>query len=389
MRLIYTSNDQKQAASLSSVLANNGIENQLELSTNTDWGSPDYGIVTAKIWVIDEDQVDTAMKTSEEFQSNPQNVHKPIPEKLSIAEEPSPNEAKPVPVQKAKMVRPRIRLERQPIGLITVYIIMLCTLIFVIEMITEPKAQEYPSSLAATPAFSPPIDKELLYDYPKAFEIIDKIIKAYGMQQLVHPTEKPVEYLLEQYHKTPYWHGFYDQLLEYFKKGTPLFNSNVPMFEKLRQGEVWRLFTPALLHSGPFHIFFNMLWLIVLGKQMEQRLSKWRYLLFILLTGVVTNTLQYLMSGANFIGFSGVLCAMLTFVWVRQKRAAWEGYRLDRSTMAFMMLFLFTIFGIQAISFLIEITMNREISPGIANTAHMTGLASGYILGLSRYFNAK
>ena len=42
-------------------------------------------------------------------------------------------------------------------------------------------------------------------------------------------------------------------------------------------------FFPILLHADIFHLFFNMLWLIVLGKQIEQRLKTGRYVLFILL----------------------------------------------------------------------------------------------------------
>ena len=105
-------------------------------------------------------------------------------------------------------------------------------------------------------------------------------------------------------------------------------SSTLPCSKKSRREKYWRLFTPCLLHNDIFHIFFNMIWLVVLGKQMEMRLSLFRYALFILIAAVVTNTAQYLMSGSNFIGFSGVLCAMLTFIWMRQKKTAWEGYQL-------------------------------------------------------------
>ena len=86
-----------------------------------------------------------------------------------------------------------------------------------------------------------------------------------------------------------------------------------------------------------------MIWLAVLGRQMELRLGGFRYLLFILITGIISNIVQYMMSGPNFLGYSGILCAMLSFIWVRQKKAAWEGYVLQDSTMGFMLLFLITI----------------------------------------------
>lgn len=130
-----------------------------------------------------------------------------------------------------------------------------------------------------------------------------------------------------------------------------------------------------------------MLWLIVLGKQLEQRIKPWRYILFILFIAIISNTAQYLMSGPNFIGFSGVLCGMLAFIWVRQKTAAWEGYQIDRMTLIFMLIFILSMTGIQLLSFLLEKSLDWAISPNIANMAHLTGGLTGYILGRLNFFS--
>jgi GlpG protein len=130
-----------------------------------------------------------------------------------------------------------------------------------------------------------------------------------------------------------------------------------------------------------------MLWLIVLGKQIEQRLQPWRYGLFILITAIISNTAQYLMSGPNFIGFSGVLVGMLTFIWVRQKIAAWEGYQIDRLTLIFMLIFVISMAAIQVLSFLAEKSFEFAFSPNIANMAHLIGGLVGYFLGRLNFFS--
>ena len=71
----------------------------------------------------------------------------------------------------------------------------------------------------------------------------------------------------------------------------------------MRQGEVWRVLSPVFVHQDIFHLVFNMIWLAMLGRQMEKRLGGFRYVVFIALVGIVSNTAQYFMSGSNFMGF--------------------------------------------------------------------------------------
>ena len=125
---------------------------------------------------------------------------------------------------------------------------------------------------------------------------------------------------------------------------------------------------------------------IIIGKQMEKRITLFKYLAFILFAGVFTNICQYLMSVANFIGFSGILCAMIAFVWIRQKRAPWEGYQLHPSTFNFISIFILALFAIQVVSFVIEVTTNQPAFIGIANTAHLAGAAVGFALAHLKFF---
>src|ERR1700733_2098673 len=347
MRLLYIFKDERDARSFSASLSKEHIDNQLEFFTNTDWGSNDYGTLNCKLWVVDEDKVEIAKQLLDLFFQHPDDprftTSKSIStltlEPFTIEEEAKKLEDEPPALQ---------RRGQQHVGIITFYLIIGCVLLFFLSQITAPTLQPSPPLLPALPLFSSAIEKGLLYDYPAAYEILDKLIKSYGLEQLLHPDSLSSEgnHILRQFYNTPYWRGLYAKIVTYFRAHTPM-QFDAPMFEKINQGEAWRLFTPTLLHSDIFHLLFNMIWLLVLGRQIEQRVGIMRYVMFVLITGVFSNTAQYLMSGPDFIGFSGILCAMITFVWFRQKRAAWEGYQLLPVTMAFITVFIFAMAALQ------------------------------------------
>lgn len=393
MRIICTFNDQKKGHLFSSFLAAEGIENQLEITTNVDWGSPNYSDVTCRIWIYDEDSVPAAMRWLELFEANPDN---PIFQKTALN-----TPLKTVPIDPAstterlelppRMAKPAVR-PAEKMGPITFYILVICCLLFLLDMMTTPALtlRSLPENIPPAPILTSPVKKAMYYDYPQAYAILDRIVKLYGADKLQTPQDLPSEgqYLLNQFYRTPYWHGLYEYATrELQDPNTEL--QKAPLFEKIRQGEIWRAFSPSLLHNDILHILFNMLWLILLGKQIEQRLRAPRYIIFILIAGIFSNTCQYLMSGSNFIGFSGILCAMLTFIWMRQRIAPWEGYPLPKATIAFMMFFIFAVFFLQLVSFYLETKQHVSFSPGIANTAHLSGAFIGVILGRLSFFSWK
>lgn len=388
MRLVATFPDQAKGYTLSTHLLNAGIDNQLEVVTNSDWGSNDYGTSTSRLWVIDEDQVAKAMEIVSEFENDPLNPKFGQENRTFFAKDPMPTSFKdPKAILKAAKA-----VQIEPMGIITLYSLIFCVLIYLVSAFTSPKFEEVPKNfpLSLVPLYSSPIYKELYFDYPAQYSMIDELKKKYGIDKLRDPSTLPPEgkAAYDKMLETHYWHGFYTPIVHYFAKiPNPPDQSNAPLFEKIKQGEIWRLFTPALLHSDILHLFFNMTWLAVLGRQMEHRLGSLRYLLFLLITGIVTNLAQYMMSGPNFIGFSGILCAMLTFIWVRQKKAAWEGYYLQDSTLGFILFFLLSLLGLQLISFYLEIKGHDPLLIAIANTAHITGLIIGALLGYTNFFS--
>lgn len=364
MRLIATFQDIEKARRLSAYLKSQGIVNELDSQPNHDWGSDAYGIIQSNLWIIDEDQVENAQTILNRYQDS-------LPPTISKKSEvetynlPDPPFAPPI---------------QQPLGYVTFYLLLACTMIYMVAEWSSPTLQLPLPKLPINPIASSPTKKGLMYDWPQKFEIVDELVARYGLPALLTPNKLPLagQELFSSVNRTPMWEGVYPLLVE-TAHGKRI-DIEAPLFEKVKEGEVWRLFTPILMHADIFHLIFNMLWLIVLGRQMELRLGPGRLLFFIAISALFSNTAQYLMSGANFIGFSGVLCAMLAFIWQRQLIAPWEGYQLQKPTIKFMFIFIGGMAILQVISFTTEVLFGSELSPGIANTAHISGLLIGYLM---------
>lgn len=394
MRLICTLNDQKKGYILSNYLKSQGIDNEYEVITNTDWGSSEYGNLIVHIWVYEEELMDKALEITSQFLKEPDDSRYQVFERQeNLFLEPLQKKIKETQ-QRLNTRQNEFIMEKYPLGILTFYLLIVCILIFMVDLITFPTVtiERLPEVIPLTPIYTSPLYKQMMYDYPKAYEIVDKIVKNYGIEKLQNPSDLPPEAIsmLKQLAVTPFWKGYYNQLVNRFNKKKERHPQQAaPLFEKIRQGEVWRIFTPCLLHYNSLHLFFNMIWLAILGKPMEKRLGIGRYSIFILITGIVSNTCQYLMGGPNFLGFSGVLCGMLTFIWSRLRYAAWEGYPLQKASINFTLFFILMMFGIQFISFFIEIYSNVSLSPGIANTAHLSGAFCGLVFGRMNYFSIK
>jgi len=384
MRLITTLQDERQAIHLSKYLKSQNIENELDLIINQDWGDSNYGATICQVWIIHEEDLEKAKAITQDFISNSQEP------RFQVKEEPSRYIVEEESCEAAAPPRP---WNREPMGLATLYLLITCCLLYFFTESTSPASPPPPSlvtenGLPYIPLYYSPLKKNLLFDYPHAFEIIDEMMTHVDVDQLQNgmPLPNDLNAFIKQYKATPYWHGAYEKMIHYFSSPSTPWDLHAPMFEKIQVGEWWRLISPAFLHADIFHLLFNMIFLVVLGKQLEQRLGWARYLIFIVLAGVATNLAQYLMSGVNFLGFSGIICAMITFIWIRQRKTPWEGYLLQPLTFNFTFFFLFLVLIIQLISFSTEIIYHQSITPLIANTAHMTGLLLGLIFGNTHFF---
>ena len=208
-----------------------------------------------------------------------------------------------------------------------------------------------------------PIFLALAYDIPQNFPLLIQFFKEYPIQvETREDLEKlppQAEQQLKKIEQVPVWKGLYEVFLKWPASQRDM---KAPLFVKISEGQIWRLLSPVFLHGGFLHILFNMLWLYMLGKQIETRIKKWQYLLLTILIGVISNTCQYLVSGPLFIGYSGIICGLAGFIWMRQKKAPWEGYSLQRSALVFLGIFILGMFALQAVSFILVRFQHSEFS---------------------------
>ena len=74
--------------------------------------------------------------------------------------------------------------------------------------------------------------------------------------------------------------------------------------EWIAEGQLWRLFTPMLLHGGLIHILFNMYALRSFGPALEQHYGHGRFLLLYLLAGFAGNVASLALSPNPSLGAS-------------------------------------------------------------------------------------
>ena len=87
----------------------------------------------------------------------------------------------------------------------------------------------------------------------------------------------------------------------------------------LASGQVWRLFTPDFLHFSWTHIIFNSVMLWFLGSQIEWFDGRTRLVVLFIVTSLLSNGLQYMVSGPFFGGLSGVVYGILGYCWLSQR----------------------------------------------------------------------
>lgn len=161
------------------------------------------------------------------------------------------------------------------------------------------------------------------------------------------------------------WQGEFEPVLFLF------ISENLPPaanFEEIRHGQLWRLFTPALLHLYWFHLIVN----VVLFWQVAGLLERTYGSLVLggLLVALVlpSNLGQYLYAGPEFGGLSGVIFGLFAFIWIYglvDKRAS---VYLPAPLAMFLMV-------LYAAGWIPQLGQ-------FANMQHTGGLLSGILIGL-------
>lgn len=336
MRLIGTLKNENTARKFAHFLHEKGIEASVDVQFDST-----TGLLSYQVWVHDEDRLRDATALLEEFEHNPEDRQYDLP--------PSPPPPGPPPKR------------RRPI--LTWFLSALCVFLYILDVTQElPLAQK---GIDQDAFLFTPLQAELLYDFPSPFKEF---------------VQNPTRQGLADLEKTPYFQGYYTHAVASLRGEDPALVDG-PLFTDIRKGEVYRLFTPILLHGGFLHILFNLLWFWVLAGPIEERVGIGRLFLMMGAIALISNTAQYLMSGPFFLGISGVVAGLAGFMWMRQKRAPWEGYPMQRSTFLFLALYLIAMFGLSVFSFFTQSFTNLPLTPNIANTAHLVGAGVGIFLG--------
>jgi GlpG protein len=152
--------------------------------------------------------------------------------------------------------------------------------------------------------------------------------------------------------------------------------------EALKRGELWRLISPIFIHFSWLHLIFNMYATYSLGGLIESRRGPLWLALFVILTGIFSNVMQFflptffdlythkeiLIGSSLFGGMSGVDFALFGYLVAKTNYAPEPGLRLPQDTIFLMLGWL-------------VVCMTGMVG-SIANTAHIAGLAIGFLIGV-------
>ena len=132
----------------------------------------------------------------------------------------------------------------------------------------------------------------------------------------------------------------------------------------LNEAQYWRLFTSMFLHADAFHIFYNMIALLIFGATVEDNYTKIQYVVVYFLSGLVGNifSLFLLPPNALSLGASGAIFGLIGAAFTLIVKE-------DKSLLLFA--------GLYVVMFIIS-----SFGPGINLWAHLFGLTVGIGLGL-------
>ncbi|MEI6242721.1 MAG: rhomboid family intramembrane serine protease [Chlamydiota bacterium] len=369
MRIIGTLKEESLATRFSLFLRKEAIDHAIDAKLD-----PEKGIYMYEVWIHNEDEIDRAISFFQDFMKNPQDSRFTV----TFKELPLEKEEE-ILEEKIKEVEKKLFL-----GKGTSFFIFICSLFFLINGFQDLQL----SDRGTKEWILTPIQSNFLYDLTPQMEALssfatsNKIDLTKKWDELDPITQKE----LSRINSIPSWQGLYFSWVHPPKKD---FQPAPILFEKIRKGEVWRIFTPSFMHVGFFHILFNMLWLWALGRQIEKRILGFRFVLLVFLLAAVSNTAQYFMGGAAFFGFSGVVTGLGGFIFERQRIAPWEGYPLSKLAIGFLGFYIILLVVLEFFLFSVQMMGLGLFSSKIANTAHITGAICGILLAKIPFFGEK
>jgi len=143
------------------------------------------------------------------------------------------------------------------------------------------------------------------------------------------------------------------------------------LLDTLSKGQIWRLITPDFLHFSWPHIIFNSVMLWFLGSQVEFIDGRTRLLVLALVASLLSNGLQYLVTGPLFGGLSGVVYAIMGYCWLSQRRL--PRFQFPPALITFALAWM--VLGFTPLP-------NMLGMGNMANEAHLGGFVAGLLVAL-------
>lgn len=160
--------------------------------------------------------------------------------------------------------------------------------------------------------------------------------------------------------------------------GLPIFDELAfhPTLAQFTDWQAWRYVTPAFIHFSVLHLVFNLLWWWYLGGAVEKRLGSGKLIVITVISALLSGYVQQKFSGPWFGGLSGVVYALMGYVWLRGERDPQSGIFLQRGLIIFALIWIvagwFDVFGMS-----------------MANGAHIAGLAVGLAMAFADTINVR
>ena len=139
-------------------------------------------------------------------------------------------------------------------------------------------------------------------------------------------------------------------------------------------GQYWRMVTSLFLHAGSLHLLFNLYALFIIGPGLERIIGSVRFALYYLLAGLGSSTGVLLLHWSDssrleqLVGASGCVMGIV---------GVWAGYLFRHRHEPFASRRLKNIVLIVAVQTAFDLS-----TPQVSMAAHLSGLATGVVLGL-------
>ncbi|MDO4626669.1 MAG: rhomboid family intramembrane serine protease [Pasteurellaceae bacterium] len=135
--------------------------------------------------------------------------------------------------------------------------------------------------------------------------------------------------------------------------------------------QYWRYLSHTLVHLSLWHLLFNVVWWWIFAGAIERQFGTHRLLLIYLSAGVISGIVQNAFSGPAFFGLSGVVYAVLGFVFVVDKFSKQTHFDLPAG-----------FFSMLVVGVLLGFVSPWLVGVEMGNAAHIAGLMLGLIFGV-------